>query len=356
LPIPRLQLRYHAELSEADVVASNVAALWFESMRSHQRGWQRILARNQWFQTRALAALRLYRNANPKQRVVLFGYSYASRQLFEFARDAGWSTVLGQIDPGLMEERLVRSLHKNLDGVVSDWRPAPSAYWIHWKQECQLADHIVVNSEWSRHALVAEGVEPEKLSVIPLAYEPVPDAADFRRSYPERFTLARPMKVLFLGQFNVRKGGGVLMEAISQMSGEPIQFRIVGPCQISVPQSLRKHPQVTWIGSVPHSAAAREYQDADVFVFPTFSDGFGLTQLEAQAWKLPAIVSRYCGEVIRHFENGLVLTDVTAAEIVRALRLCIEQPAALGKMSAQSGINIPFTKTVLGSRLTALID
>jgi hypothetical protein len=30
----------------------------------------------------------------------------------------------------------------------------------------------------------------------------------------------------------------------------------------------------------------------------TFSDGFGLTQLEAQAWKLPMITTRFCGEVV----------------------------------------------------------
>ena len=55
------------------------------------------------------------------------------------------------------------------------------------------------------------------------------------------------------------------------------------------------------------------YKEADVFILPTLSDGFGLTQLEAQSWKLPVIASRHCGEVVRDGENGVVLEEVSAA-------------------------------------------
>jgi glycosyltransferase involved in cell wall biosynthesis len=143
---------------------------------------------------------------------------------------------------------------------------------------------------------------------------------------------------------------------MSAMSGEPVEFRIVGPCQITVPVQLRENPRVKWVGSVPRNQVAREYQEADVFLFPTFSDGFGLTQLEAQAWKLPVIASRCCGDVVRHLWNGYVLTKVTAAEIVGALRMCIDEPAVLRNMSQQSGIDPKFTKAALGNRLIALID
>ena len=68
--------------------------------------------------------------------------------------------------------------------------------------------------------------------------------------------------------------------------------------QIAVPADLRDHPQVRWAGTVSREDTARYYRDADVFLFPTYSDGFGLTQLEAQAWKLPIIASVFCGAVV----------------------------------------------------------
>ena len=37
----------------------------------------------------------------------VFAYSYAAEGIFKFARERGWRTVLGQIDPGPAEERIV---------------------------------------------------------------------------------------------------------------------------------------------------------------------------------------------------------------------------------------------------------
>jgi glycosyltransferase involved in cell wall biosynthesis len=70
---------------------------------------------------------------------------------------------------------------------------------------------------------------------------------------------------------------------------------------------------VRWIGSVPREDAARFYRDADVFLFPTFSDGFGLTQLEAQAWKLPVIATKFCGDVVEDGKNGYLLPEITSS-------------------------------------------
>ena len=55
--------------------------------------------------------------------------------------------------------------------LAADWQAAPPEYWGSWREECKLADRIVVNSEWSREGLVRGGVPGEKISVIPLAYE-----------------------------------------------------------------------------------------------------------------------------------------------------------------------------------------
>ena len=75
------------------------------------------------------------------------------------------------------------------------------------------------------------------------------------------------------------------------------------------------------------------YKSADVFIFPTHSDGFGLTQLEAMAWGLPVIASQSCANVVTHRVNGLVLPAVTAEEIVKQIDWLIDNADVLSNMS-----------------------
>src|SRR5690349_15675522 len=160
--------RFHPGLAGARIAAPNLATLSFELKASlaRENGWKLISRRNEWFQRQALARLK---RTNGNHTV--FAYSYAAREIFEFARARGWRTVLGQIDPGPAEERIVAGLQKNSTIQHTHWEPAPKAYWSNWRDECSLADQILVNSGWSRDALIAEGVPAEKLQVIPLAYE-----------------------------------------------------------------------------------------------------------------------------------------------------------------------------------------
>jgi glycosyltransferase involved in cell wall biosynthesis len=99
---------------------------------------------------------------------------------------------------------------------------------------------------------------------------------------------------------------------------------------------------------------ASYYRDADVFIFPTLSDGFGLTQLEAQSWKLPVIASRYCGEVVRDDFNGVVLEEVSGRAIADALLRLLRSPETLSAMSVRSGVDERFSLKMLGASLKRL--
>jgi glycosyltransferase involved in cell wall biosynthesis len=205
-----------------------------------------------------------------------------------------------------------------------------------------VADRIVVNSAWSEAALREEGVPAEKMRIIPLAYDEPRDAEAFRREYPVTFTHDRPLRVLFLGQINLRKGIGPLLEAISLLRGEPIEFTLAGDIQVEIPADLRDDPCVKWVGSVPREQTNRFYRDADLFVFPTFSDGFGLTQLEAQSWGLPILTTKFCGKVVEDEQNGWFLPAVTPDAIAQAIRSARENPKKLQEMSACAAPAEPF--------------
>jgi glycosyltransferase involved in cell wall biosynthesis len=233
-----------------------------------------------------------------------------------------------------VEDRLVKRLHDEHPAGAASHVAKPDSYWTSWREETQLADMIVVNSEWSRGALVQEGVAADKMKVVPLAYEPPADALAHEIHAPERFTEARPMRALFLGQVILRKGVYPLLEAIRGLRDEPIEFHFVGPRTIPVDDDVRHSRKVIWHGPIPRDEIGRFYEQADVFLFPTLSDGFGLTQLEALAWGVPVLASKHCGAAVVDGVNGVVLPEVTPGHIEAALRRLLADPSLVRDLGA----------------------
>jgi glycosyltransferase involved in cell wall biosynthesis len=345
---PELRERFHCELREANVYAFNPGSIGFEvrARIARLRGWRKVMARNEWFEKTVVSKLeKATAGGLPR---TLFAYSYAALEILRYARKRGWRTVLGQIDPGPKEERIETRLYGENPTQRGNWEPRPSTYWVKWRNECEIADRIVVNSEWTQRALEEEGVAAGKIVIVPLAYKRPAGADLIRREYPVRFTPQRPLRILFLGQLNLRKGIGILFDAARLLRDEPVEFWFVGPRQIAIPQDLKYRADIRWFGSVPRSRTAGFYRDADVFIFPTFSDGFGITQLEAQAWKLPIIASRFCGQVVKDGQNGKVLTSLTAQEVVDEIRQYLADPSRLRCLASQAK---EFEVAQIGNRL-----
>lgn len=341
-PGSKMGQRFHDELRDAAVWAPSIYSVMVEaSLKVHRHsGWDAITRRNAWFQEVAAERVHYLARQAHGRATVCFAYSYAAARVFEAARAHGWTTVLGQIDPGPAEERLVAALHERQPHLEPRWRPAPQSYWDSWRQECQLADRIIVNSAWSRDALCAEGVGAEKIRIIPLAYErastalPAP-VVDGGRS--------PSLRVLFLGQVTMRKGVVELIEAAELLRDEPVQFIIAGPILMSLPAAALTHPRITWAGSVPGSDIARWFAQADVFILPTHSDGFGLTQLEALAHHVPVIATAQCGRVVEDGVNGVILPEVSGEAIAASVRRLLAKPALVTEMRRRSMVAPAFT-------------
>jgi glycosyltransferase involved in cell wall biosynthesis len=350
-----LQERFHPELSDATIKSFTPNLIQFELLHKLRKtdDWQRMIARNIWFQQRAVQQLKQYaaQSTSHQKTPILFSYSYAARDLFRYAKSQGWHTVLGQIDPGFLEQQIEQKEQRKYSALAPHWHATPSSYWELWQEECQLADRIVVNSEWSKHLLTKTGIQASKIHCIPLVYKPPEERQNFARHYPAQFSAERPLKVLFLGLVSLRKGIAAVLDAIPLLQSQPIEFWLVGPQQIEIPYALQQHPQVHWVGKVSRSEAQYYYQSADVFLFPTLSDGFGLTQLEAQAWKLPIIASQFCGTVVNHQKNGLVLLEVTGQAIAQSLFQLINHPKYLQQLSDQSGLQEQFSLSTLAQNL-----
>ena len=367
----KLGERFHSELRDGAVKAFNSSLILFEMLTRARglSGWPKIIARNRWFQRKVVNALTsLAAGASAKaadigpqtsDSPILLSYSYTALEPFRYAKARGWNTVLVQIDPGPEEEAIVAEEAARVPELATGWQRAPADYWALWREECKLADRIVVNSEWTREGLVRGGVPAEKISIIPLAYEVtgLPDHKTTRpqeREYPDRFTFERPLRVLFLGLINLRKGVARLLEAARILRDEPVEFWMVGPVEIANAGTISDAWRLKWFGAVTRKQAAEFYRDADVFILPTLSDGFAITQLEAQTHGLPVIASKNCGQVVENGVNGIILDEPSAACIAHAVRDCIASPDRLQKLASASPVRDKFTIQALAHQLQDL--
>ncbi len=81
-----------------------------------------------------------------------------------------------------------------------------------------------------------------------------------------------------------------------------------GPLLKNLDKIYLSDPSIRWFGRLERSKLVALYQQADLFVFPSNTDTFGMSVLEAQLCGLPAIVSMKGGpkEIIQDHETGLV--------------------------------------------------
>jgi glycosyltransferase involved in cell wall biosynthesis len=99
-------------------------------------------------------------------------------------------------------------------------------------------------------------------------------------SYPGLQELPRPL-ALFVGRVSYEKN----IDAFLRMPfpGSKVVCG-VGPVEA---QLRRKYPQVRWLGLLPRDELAKLYGAADLFVFPSHGDTFGLVMVEAMACGTP---------------------------------------------------------------------
>jgi glycosyltransferase involved in cell wall biosynthesis len=188
----------------------------------------------------------------------------------------------------------------------------------------------MVNSEWSKTALVEQGVSAGKIEVIPIAYEPGTEVEAAATSVSS----SGPLRVLWLGSVILRKGIQYLIQAAQQLEDRPIRFDVVGPIGISEKGLSEAPPNMTFHGRVPRDEADDWYARSDAFVLPTLSDGFAITQLEAMAHGLPVIATPNCGSVVDDGTHGRIVPVRDPEALAEAIAQLDEDRSQLQGMAA----------------------
>lgn len=200
------------------------------------------------------------------------------------------------------------------------------------------ADEVWVYTRWNRDNCVADGLSPERVSVIPLGV----DLDRFRPDAPPLPRVAaatdRPFRFLFVGGTIRRKGIDVLVEAYLRAftREDPVALVVKDFCQDgayrgqNAGESLRRlaedrrHPAIVYI---PDRIAPADlpglYTACDVLVHPYRGEGFGLPVAEALASGRPVIVTRggacddFCVEGPTLFLSAVTRAAQSPLELVR---------------------------------------
>ena len=217
------------------------------------------------------------------------------------ARAAGLATIGDQIiapaatEHAQFEKELARWPGWHPPGAARDLGRVDDLERATWRE----LDRVTCGSEYVRGELVARGVDPARVAVLPY---PVPAAGPV----PER-PVGPAVTIGFVGGVGVRKGAGYFAAVARRLRSPRVRFVMVGPSQLGPAGEIAlRDAGVELVGPVPRSQVPGWLAKFDGFLFPSTCEGSASAVLEAMAAGLPVVCSPESGSVITDGLDGFI--------------------------------------------------
>ncbi len=181
-----------------------------------------------------------------------------------------------------------------------------------------------------------------RLGTDPARFTIVPGAVEVDRFTPAAARPPGPPVLLYHGRVDARKGVLDMLDALKPLADEGLAFKLlisgIGPtfdatAERIVELGLQDHASMT--GYVDYADVPAVYRRADIFVSPTYAEGFSNTILEAMASRLAVVSCRSVGVVdcIRDGENGLLTDPGDVPALTTALRRVLTDTALRDRLA-----------------------
>lgn len=192
--------------------------------------------------------------------------------------------------------------------------------------ELQNANAVVVASSFTKRTLMENGVNEEKIYINPYGIN-LKDfcCKNFSQNHSDK------IKFLFTGLIDARKGVPFLLTVWNSFtrSGKA-SLTLVGPIDKLAEKNIRQHnfTDLDIIRKIPHTEIPDIIITHDVFVFPSFFEGFGLVILEAMACGLPVITTSATGgpDIIEHGKEGFIIEPGNEEQLKKAIQFFVDHP------------------------------
>jgi glycosyltransferase involved in cell wall biosynthesis/O-antigen/teichoic acid export membrane protein len=170
---------------------------------------------------------------------------------------------------------------------------------------------------------------------------------------------------LFVGSLIGRKGWSSLIEAANLLANRGVDsFSVVlvgtGDQAEELNALVRSHgleQHIYQVGKVAYQNLGSYYRAADVFVFPTHQDTWGLVLLEAMAFGKPVLCSMNAGskEMVTHGENGFIFDPSNPAELADYMAQLVGDPSLIARFgTCASEAVAPYTPVRAAQALAGL--
>ena len=183
-------------------------------------------------------------------------------------------------------------------------------------------DFVTANNAFVKQSLLDAGIAEEHILETCYGFSPQRLASAVAVERPER-----PPVFAFLGSGSISKGLDVLLEAWERadINGRLLIAGEIDPEIRATYEHVLARPDVDALGWVLDTESV--YAAADVFVFPSHTEGGPLVVYEAAGCGLPSIISPMgSGRLVRHGLEGLVVDPLDVDEVAGAIaRLAEDQ-------------------------------
>lgn len=224
-------------------------------------------------------------------------------------------TTIHDLIPLLFPEHTPKALKSRFHGV----------YKRVMKEVGRRADGIITVSESSRRDIIEHmAIPPDRADRVVAIHEAA--AANYS---PDTSPANDPRVILYVGRMDPYKNVVGLVDAFAQLlsaGNVRARLKIIGPRDARYPQveerisTHRLEPHIDWPGYVSGGELLTAYQQADVFVLPSYYEGFGLPVLEAMACGTPVICSNRASLPEVAGDAALIIDPDQPDALVTALR------------------------------------